>query len=81
MKPESAHAASTREIPAKHPTLHFQTATSSAAPVFVIRDVTTEVGVGRHGATPVKSQTCDLSHDIIESGLIGSQEASSLLEL
>lgn len=51
------------------------TGTPSAAPVFLIRDVASEVGVRHHVAG--SSQTAD----IISSGVISVQDATSLIEL
>ena len=52
-----------------------RTGTPSAAPVFLIRDVASEVGVRHHVAGPSPTT------DIISSGMISVQEATSLLEL
>jgi hypothetical protein len=51
--------------------------TPSAAPVFLIRDVASEVGVQRHHVACRLSQ----SLDIISKGLITIQDAGSLIEL
>ncbi|KAE9370923.1 hypothetical protein N431DRAFT_343941 [Stipitochalara longipes BDJ] len=53
-----------------------RTGTPSAAPVFLIRDVASEVGVQRHHVGGVSQ-----SLDIISSGLITAQDAGSLIEL
>lgn len=56
-------------------------ATGSAAPVFVIRDVAREVGIGQPESRTTNSLVRGQSRDIIEKGTLGSQEASSLLAL
>ena len=50
--------------------------TPSAAPVFLIRDVASEVGVQRHHVAEL-AQTMD----IISSGLVTVLDAGSLIEL
>jgi hypothetical protein len=63
--------------PTQPPPVHAQPGTPSAAPVFLIRDVASQVGVqGQH-------HTSGLSRgpDIIESGLVTAQDATALVEL
>ncbi len=54
---------------------------SSAAPVFVIRDVATEMGVGQNPRRPTKSPAPEVPSDVITNGLIGIEDASSLFAL
>jgi hypothetical protein len=54
---------------------------TSTAPLLVIRDVATEFGVDRPDETNLPKLGNNLSHDIIEDGLISLQDALSLLQL
>lgn len=56
-------------------------ANDSTAPVFLIRDVAREVGAGQHDQRITNSLSHGLSPDIIDNGLLGSQDVSSLLAL
>lgn len=53
----------------------------SAAPVLVIRDVATEIGVSPEAQRTVQSPDTEVSHDIIANGLLSLQDASSLVVL
>jgi hypothetical protein len=73
----NANTASTSPIqPPPAPVHEAQTGTPSAAPVFLIRDVATEVGMQRHHVAGLSQNL-----DIVSSGLITVQDASSLIEL
>jgi hypothetical protein len=54
---------------------------NSSAPVFVIRDVAREVGAGQNDQQVMNSLGAGNSLDIIDTGFLGSQDASSLLAL
>ena len=54
---------------------------ASAAPVFVLRDVAREVGTGQNDAEMANRLENNLSLDIIDSGLLQCQDASSLLAM
>jgi hypothetical protein len=53
----------------------------SPAPVFVIRDAAREVGAGQHDQQTANSPANRKLPDIIDNGLLGSEDASALLAL
>ena len=55
--------------------------THSSAPVLLIRDVAYEVGVGQQPASEALSRAQNLSLDIIDRGLISTQEAFNMIEM
>lgn len=58
-----------------------QSTTSHPAPVYLIRDVAIEVGMGQKDNGTKKSRHDEMPHDIIDNGLLELNEASSLLVL
>ena len=53
----------------------------STAPVFVIRDVAREVGAAQSNQEVRNTQGNDSPIDVIDSGLIGSEDALSLIAM
>ncbi len=60
---------------------HHQKAVDSAGPVFVIRDVATEVGMGQHNQRATGTTLNDGPEDVIIKGLLTVKDATSLLKM